>query len=72
MESLREMFDFFDKNADGVISRAELIELVDVLFDKRGLGKSSKVLKEFDFNQNGVIDYNEFKELAKKHLAFEE
>jgi Ca2+-binding EF-hand superfamily protein len=35
MERLKELFDFFDTNSDGVISRSELIELVDVLLNER-------------------------------------
>ncbi|MGZ9899857.1 EF-hand domain-containing protein [Shewanella gaetbuli] len=69
MQKLKELFDFFDKNSDGVISRSELIELVEVLLSERGLGKSSKILKEFDINQNGVIDFEEFIELAKELLV---
>ena len=72
MESLKEMFDFFDRNSDGVISRIELIELVDVLLDQRGLCKSSKVLEEFDVDHNGVIDFNEFEALAKSYFGIED
>jgi len=68
MTNLKELFDFFDKNSDGVISRSELIELVEVLLSERGLGKSSKVMKEFDIDQNGVIDFNEFILLCEAHL----
>jgi Ca2+-binding EF-hand superfamily protein len=68
MSNLKELFDFFDKNSDGVISRSELIELVEVLLSERGLGKSSKIMKEFDIDQNGVIDFEEFKLLCDKHL----
>lgn len=60
MQTINELFNFFDKNSDGVISRAELIELVDLLLDERGLGSSSEILREFDNNKNGVIDYEEF------------
>jgi Ca2+-binding EF-hand superfamily protein len=68
MSNLKELFDFFDKNSDGVISRSELIELVDVLLDQHGIDKSSKVMKEFDIDQNGVIDFEEFELLYKTHL----
>jgi Ca2+-binding EF-hand superfamily protein len=68
MSDLKELFEFFDKNSDGVISRSELIELVEVLLDEQGIGKSSKVMKEFDIDQNGVIDFEEFQMLCAKSL----
>ena len=68
MTNLKELFNFFDKNSDGVLSRSELIELVEVLLSERGLGKSSKIMKEFDIDQNGVIDFEEFKLLCETHL----
>ncbi len=68
MDNLKEMFDFFDRNSDGVISRKEFIELVDVLLGEKGVGKSSKILKEFDLNHDGVIDFKEFEELARVKL----
>jgi Ca2+-binding EF-hand superfamily protein len=69
MNDLKKLFDFFDKNADGVISRSELIELVDVLLDQHGIGKSSKVMKEFDIDQNGVIDFEEFELLYDNYFG---
>jgi Ca2+-binding EF-hand superfamily protein len=69
MSDLKELFDFFDKNSDGVISRSELIELVGVLLDQHGIGKSSKVMKEFDIDQNGVIDFEEFELLYDNYFG---
>ncbi|MGJ8674323.1 MAG: EF-hand domain-containing protein [Pseudoalteromonas sp.] len=68
MDRLEELFEFFDTNSDGVISRSELIELVEVLLNEKGIGKSAKVMKEFDIDQNGVIDFYEFKLLCETHL----
>lgn len=68
MNNLRELFDFFDSNSDGVISKSELIELVDVLLNEKGIGRSAKVFKEFDLDHNGVIDFYEFKLLCEKHM----
>jgi len=68
MNTLKEMFDFFDRNSDGVISRVELIELVEVLLNEKGVGKSSKILKEFDANHDGFIDFEEFIQFSKVHL----
>jgi Ca2+-binding EF-hand superfamily protein len=69
MSNLKELFDFFDRNSDGVISRSELIELVDVLLDQHGIGKSTKVMKEFDVDQNGVIDFEEFELLYDNYFG---
>jgi len=68
MNRLIELFEFFDKNSDGVISRSELIELVEVLLSEKGIGKSTKIMKEFDIDQNGVIDLQEFELLCKTHI----
>jgi Ca2+-binding EF-hand superfamily protein len=68
MDRLKELFDFFDKNSDGYISKKELIELVEVLLNEKGLGKSSQVLKEFDFNHDNKIDFDEFTAFAEMHL----
>nr|WP_321824974.1 EF-hand domain-containing protein [Alteromonas macleodii] len=68
MNRLEELFDFFDENSDGYISKKELIELVDVLLNEKGRGKSSKILKEFDFNSDNKIDFEEFKVFAESYL----
>jgi Ca2+-binding EF-hand superfamily protein len=68
MNRLEELFDFFDENSDGYISKKELIDLVDVLLNEKGLGKSSKILKEFDFNSDNKIDFEEFKVFADSYL----
>jgi Ca2+-binding EF-hand superfamily protein len=43
--------------------------LVDVLLDQHGIGKSSKVMKEFDIDQNGVIDFEEFELLYDNYFG---
>lgn len=68
MNRLEELFDFFDENSDGYISKKELIDLVDVLLNEKGRGKSSEILKEFDFNSDNRIDFGEFKVFAESYL----
>lgn len=70
MEKLRELFDFFDRNSDGYISKKELIELVEVLLNEKGLGVGTKILQEFDFNQDNKIDFDEFVVFANMHLNY--
>jgi Ca2+-binding EF-hand superfamily protein len=70
METLKDLFNFFDRNSDGFISKKELIELVEVLLNEKGVGKSSKILKEFDFNHDNKIDFEEFTAFAKVHLSY--
>lgn len=67
MIDLKKSFDFFDKNSDGIISRSEFIELVDVLFEERALGESSAILRAFDVNGDGMIDYSEFASLVREY-----
>ncbi len=69
MRTIKELFEFYDNNQDGVISKREFVSLVDELLHERGLGKSSKILDEYDFNENGVMDFDEFEDFAKNQLG---
>lgn len=68
MDEHRKLFDFFDKNCDGYISKSELIDLVEVLLDEKGLMKSADILQEFDFNNDNKIDFEEFLAFSKSYL----
>ena len=54
-----ELFDVFDENKDGVISRREFVALVESLLDKKGIGFSSDIFKKFDTNHDNVISKEE-------------
>jgi Ca2+-binding EF-hand superfamily protein len=58
-EMVAELFDVFDVNADGVISRGEFIALAEALLYKKGLNFSSDIFKEFDANHDNVISREE-------------
>jgi Ca2+-binding EF-hand superfamily protein len=69
MKPIKELFDFYDNNSDGVISKREFVELVENLLHERGMGKSTEILKDYDFNENGVMDFDEFEVFAKNQLG---
>lgn len=62
MNKLKEVFQQFDKNGDGVLERNELLE------GYMKLGKTKKqaarivdrIMSQIDLNNNGTIDYSEF------------
>ncbi len=61
-----ELFEIYDKNQDGVISRGEFIELIDCLLDEKGAHVSSQLLARFDTNHDGVISKSELLAMIKE------
>jgi len=54
-----ELFDVFDENKDGVISRREFVALVESLLNHREMGFSSDIFRKFDTNHDNVISKEE-------------
>ena len=54
-----ELFDVFDVNNDGVISKGEFISLAECLLHKKGFNFSSDIFKRFDANHDNVISRDE-------------
>ena len=54
-----ELFDVFDENQDGVISRREFVALVDSLLHQKEIGFSSDIFRKFDTNHDNVISKEE-------------
>lgn len=54
-----ELFDVFDENGDGVISRREFVALVESLLHHKEIGFSSDIFKRFDTNHDNVISREE-------------
>ena len=57
---LLEMFDSFDLNKDGQLSRDELITGYTMLFGDRQMAiiQIDRIMEEVDINKNGLIDYS--------------
>ena len=54
-----ELFDEFDENRDGVISRREFVALAECLLHKQGVGFSGDLFRQFDANHDNVISREE-------------
>ena len=54
-----ELFDIFDVNGDGVISKGEFVELAEALLHQKGMNFSSDLFKQFDVNHDNVISKDE-------------
>ena len=58
-QMVAELFDVFDVNGDGVISRGEFITLAESLLYDKGMNFSSDIFKRFDANHDNVISRDE-------------
>lgn len=58
-ELAAELFDVFDEDRDGVISRREFVALIESLLDKQEVGFSSNIFDQFDANHDNVISREE-------------
>ena len=58
-ELVNELFEEFDENGDGVISRREFVALIESLLDKQEMGFSSNIFKRFDANHDNAISRDE-------------
>ena len=63
-QMVAELFDVFDVNNDGVISKGEFIALAEALLHDKGLSFSSDIFKQFDANHDNVISRDELIEMV--------
>ena len=58
---LLELFQSFDKNGDGVLSKEEIFEGYKLQMDEEdALKEVERIMSEIDIDKSGTIDYNEF------------
>jgi calcium-dependent protein kinase len=56
-----EIFQSFDKNGDGVLSKEEIFEgYKNILGEVEATKEVERIMKEADLDKSGSIDYNEF------------
>ena len=66
---LKFAFDTFDKDGSGAIDEEEYCEVMKGLNSSNPVfpGNFQRALEEFDQNDDGLIDFNEFKSLARQY-----
>ncbi|CAD8119762.1 unnamed protein product [Paramecium sonneborni] len=62
LEDLQRTFQSLDKNKDGVLNKAELVEGYTKILKSREQAEEyvEKIISKLDKNQSGVIEFNEF------------
>ncbi|MCA9526517.1 MAG: EF-hand domain-containing protein [Myxococcales bacterium] len=60
LDELRELFDFYDRDGNGVIDRDEFARLCRALDDGFSEDELAAGLDAIDGNHNGVIEFSEF------------
>lgn len=59
-QELRDAFNAFDKNQDGVISAEELCNMMKQLGEKITLQEAQNMIAEADNDNDGVVNFDEF------------
>ena len=70
-EISRSLFVSHDSDDSGELSTSELAVLLDGLGYKPGIDMIRSLLLEFDKDQNGTFDYEEFMQLLKAYRQIE-
>ena len=58
-EMVGELFDIFDVNNDGMLSKGEFVALAKSLLHEEGMNFSSDLFKQFDKNHDNMISREE-------------
>jgi Ca2+-binding EF-hand superfamily protein len=59
-----ELFEVFDVDKDGAISRTEFVELIDVLLQDKGIEMCETIFNRFDKNHDNSISKDELKDMV--------
>jgi len=64
-EQLMQTFKYFDKDHNGFIDDEELIDLMATVGVKLNKTEAQNMIKQIDTNGNGLIDFDEFKNMMQ-------
>lgn len=59
-DQLIRAFKLFDNDKNGLLSTEELIKIMEIAGERLSNEDADMIMKEFDLDRNGTINYNEF------------
>lgn len=63
-ERIRDAFNIYDKNKDGIIQRDELADVLEIFLGHKPTSHQlDNIFSKVDSNKDGVIDYKEFERM---------
>lgn len=65
---IRDIFNYFDKNGDKTITIDELADVLRVLGGNPTTEEVQSFLEQYDTNNSGKIEFNEFVKIYNDHL----
>jgi len=71
-ELLKETFDMFDKDKNGLINAVELGNILRSLGYEIDEQEPNQLVQEFDSNEDNFIDFNEFLQIIEKRGKYRE
>ena len=71
MAEVQQIFNKFDKNGDGKISRAELKDVLRALGSNADAAEVARIMAEIDSDGDGFIDLDEFAEFHRSDTGAE-
>lgn len=69
---LKESFDMFDKDKNGLVNAVELGNILRSLGYEIDEQEPNQLIHEFDLNEDNLIDFNEFLQIIEKRGKFKE
>ena len=58
--AIREVFKIYDQNGDGFITKSEIMKGMRALGDPISAQDINEIIKKFDVNKDGKLDFEEF------------
>ncbi|MEE4296211.1 MAG: EF-hand domain-containing protein [Wenzhouxiangella sp.] len=68
-ELVKALFEEFDRNGDGKLSRGEFVEVVRYLLGEHGIQTSSRIFERFDSNHDNGITPEELVDLIEEYVV---